>query len=97
MPETPTTQTNHIVVVGMLDTMRERQRDRWTREKTTVDVTSCRAPQQRVLVMRIRAPNEFERRSASAVWLEGSVMEPPQISCHPDSRACSWRGPSCRL
>ena len=31
----------------------------------------------------VREPNEHERRASSAVWLEGEVAEPPQISRHP--------------
>jgi hypothetical protein len=35
-------------------------------------------------VSRVRAPSAEERRTGSAVWLEGVVAEPPQVSRHPE-------------
>jgi hypothetical protein len=35
-------------------------------------------------VTRVREPDSAERRSSSAVWLEGVVAEPPQVSRHPE-------------
>ena len=32
----------------------------------------------------VRTPNTDERRASSAVWLEGVVAEPPQVSRHPN-------------
>lgn len=37
-----------------------------------------------VLVTTVRAPSEEERRATSAVWLEGVIAEPPQVSRHPE-------------
>lgn len=46
----------------------------------------------RMLVTQVRQPTEQEQRAASAVWLEGTVMEPPQISRHPELPAMQLAG-----
>ncbi len=41
-------------------------------------------PRAQLHVTRVREPNAEERRASSAVWLEGVVAEPPQVSRHPE-------------
>jgi len=45
-----------------------------------------------LIVSRVREPNEQERHASSAVWLEGVVAEPPQVSRHPDLPAMQLGG-----
>ena len=45
-----------------------------------------------LIVSRVREPNEHERSASSAVWLEGVVAEPPQVSRHPDLPALQLGG-----
>lgn len=40
----------------------------------------------------VREPRQDERRAGSAVWLEGVVAEPPQVSRHPDLPAIQLAG-----
>jgi len=48
-------------------------------------------------VTRVREPNSEERRSSSAVWLEGVVAEPPQVSRHPDLPSMQLAGTILRV
>lgn len=45
-----------------------------------------------LIVSRVRERNERERSANSAVWLEGVVAEPPQVSRHPDLPALQLGG-----
>ena len=46
----------------------------------------------RLIVSRVREPSERERSANSAVWLEGVVAEPPQVSRHPELPALQLGG-----
>jgi hypothetical protein len=50
-----------------------------------------------LLVSCVREPNEHERRASSAVWLEGEVAEPPQISRHPELPSIQLAGTILRV
>ena len=50
-----------------------------------------------ILVRNVREPNEQERRASSAVWLEGVVAEPPQVSRHPDLPSMQLAGTIIRV
>jgi len=45
----------------------------------------------------VREPNAEERRASSAVWLEGVVADPPQISCHPEWPSIQLAGTILRV
>jgi hypothetical protein len=48
-------------------------------------------------VTQVREPNAEERRASSAVWLEGVVAEPPQVSRHPDLPSVQLAGTILRV
>ncbi len=48
-------------------------------------------------VTRVREPNAEERRASSAVWLEGVVAEPPQVSRHPELPSMQLAGTILRV
>jgi hypothetical protein len=48
-------------------------------------------------VTRVREPNTEERRASSAVWLEGVVAEPPQVSRHPELPSIQLAGTILRV
>jgi len=50
-----------------------------------------------LLVSCVREPNEREHRASSAVWLEGEVAEPPQISRHPELPSIQLAGSILRV
>lgn len=50
-----------------------------------------------LLVSCVREPNAQEHRAASAVWLEGEVAEPPQISRHPELPSIQLAGTILRV
>ena len=45
----------------------------------------------------VREPSVEERRASSAVWLEGEIAEPPQISRHPDLPSIQLAGTILRV
>jgi hypothetical protein len=45
----------------------------------------------------VREPNPDERRASSAVWLEGVIAEPPQISRHPELPSMQLAGTILRV
>jgi hypothetical protein len=45
----------------------------------------------------VREPSAEERRASSAVWLEGEIAEPPQISRHPDLPSIQLAGTILRV
>jgi hypothetical protein len=45
----------------------------------------------------VREPSTEERRASSAVWLEGTIAEPPQISRHPDLPSIQLAGMILRV
>ena len=50
-----------------------------------------------LLVSCVREPYDNERRASSAVWLEGEVAEPPQISRHPELPSIQLAGTILRV
>ncbi len=50
-----------------------------------------------LLVSCVREPNAQEHRASSAVWLEGEIAEPPQISRHPDLPSIQLAGSILRV
>jgi hypothetical protein len=50
-----------------------------------------------LMVSCVREPNAQEHRAASAVWLEGEVAEPPQISRHPELPSIQLAGTILRV
>jgi hypothetical protein len=50
-----------------------------------------------LLVGCIRAPREDEQRAGSAVWLEGTVLEPPQVTRHPELPTVQLAGTVLRV
>jgi hypothetical protein len=50
-----------------------------------------------LLVACVRAPREDEQRAGSAVWLEGTVLEPPQVTRHPDLPTVQLAGTILRV
>jgi hypothetical protein len=51
----------------------------------------------KLLVSCVREPGAEERRASSAVWLEGEIAEPPQISRHPDLPSIQLAGTILRV
>ncbi len=45
----------------------------------------------------VREPNPEERRASSAVWLEGVIAEPPQVSRHPELPSMQLAGTILRV
>ena len=50
-----------------------------------------------LLVNCVREPNAQEHRASSAVWLEGEIAEPPQISRHPELPSIQLAGTILRV
>jgi hypothetical protein len=50
-----------------------------------------------LLVSCIRAPREDEQRAGSAVWLAGTVLEPPQVTRHPELPTVQLAGTILRV
>ena len=51
----------------------------------------------KLLVRCVREPGDAERRASSAVWLEGLVVEPPQVSRHPELPSIQLAGMLLRV
>ena len=51
----------------------------------------------KLLVSCVREPSTEERRASSAVWLEGEIAEPPQISRHPELPSIQLAGTILRV
>jgi hypothetical protein len=51
----------------------------------------------KLLVSCVREPSVEERRASSAVWLEGTIAEPPQISRHSDLPSIQLAGTILRV
>ncbi len=45
----------------------------------------------------MREPGDAERRASSAVWLEGTIAEPPQVSRHPELPSIQLAGMILRV